>query len=218
MGLHRRGNSPLVQDEKNVGAYYGPYTPTHHVGVTATYAIRGKKSARLQQGWEINSSINLQSGSPVNFADGVNDFAGIGGSRSLLGGVGEQWSLVGDPRNFHIGKTASTPCYAFARSRFASDPNCKPLVLGADNGSGQACIDAADGEAVNAAMNAQVPGSSSGLASLQRLGCYVSPNGRSLILPPAQGTFGTMGKDALFAAAFYEWDFSVSSDGDFATA
>jgi hypothetical protein len=90
------------------------------------------------------------------------------------------------------------------------DPKCKPLVLGADNGPGQACIDAANGEVVNAAMNAQVPGSSSGLASLQRLGCYVSPNGRSLILPPAQGTFGTMGKDALFAAAFYEWDFSVS--------
>jgi hypothetical protein len=72
------------------------------------------------------------------------------------------------------------------------------------------CIDAANGEAVNAAMNAQVPGSSSGLASLQRLGCYVSPNGRSLILPPVQGTFGTMGKDALFATAFYEWDFSLS--------
>jgi len=59
-------------------------------------------------------------------------------------------------------------------------------------------------------MNAQIAGSSSGLASLQRFGCYVSPNGKSLILPPAQGTFGTMGKKALFGAAFYEWDFSVS--------
>jgi hypothetical protein len=59
-------------------------------------------------------------------------------------------------------------------------------------------------------MNAQVPGSSSGLASLQKFGCYVSSNGRSLILPPAQGTFGTMGKNALFGAAFYEWDLSVS--------
>lgn len=89
-------------------------------------------------------------------------------------------------------------------------PQLQAARARADNGPGQACIDAANGEAVNAAMNAQVPGSSSGLASLHRLGCYVSPNGRSLILPPAQGTFGTMGKDALFAAAFYEWDFSVS--------
>ena len=63
---------------------------------------------------------------------------------------------------------------------------------------------------MNAAMNAQIPGSSSGLASLQKFGCYVSPNGRSVILPPAQGTFGTMVKSALFGAAFYEWDLSVS--------
>ena len=36
----------------------------------------------------LTTSVNPQSGSPVNFADGVNDLAGIGGSRSLLGGVG----------------------------------------------------------------------------------------------------------------------------------
>jgi hypothetical protein len=59
-------------------------------------------------------------------------------------------------------------------------------------------------------MNAEIPGSSSGLASLQRFGCYVSTNGQSILLPPAQGTFGTMQKGALFGAAFYEWDFSAS--------
>jgi hypothetical protein len=48
-------------------------------------------------------------------------------------------------------------------------------------------------------MNAEIPGSSSGLASLQRFGCYVSTNGQSILLPPAQGTFGTMEK-ALFSA------------------
>jgi hypothetical protein len=203
------GNSPFVEDGRNVGAYYGPYTPTHHVGITATYSLPGRKSpAQLLQGWEINSSVNLQSGSPVNFTDGTDDFAGIGGARSLLGGASQQWSLVGDPRNFHIGKTTPTPCYAFAGSRFAS--SCLPLALGANNGPGQACIDAANAEAVNAEMNTQIPGSSSGLASLQKFGCYVSPNGKSVILPPAQGTFGTMGKSALFGAAFYEWDFSAS--------
>lgn len=206
------GNSPFVQDGRNVNAYYGPYTPTHHVGITATYAIPGRRApAQLLQGWEINSSVNMQSGNPVNFTDGTNDFAGIGGSRSLLGGAAEQWSLIGNPRDFHIGKTDPTSCYGFPGSRFAnSDPNCGTLSLTGNNGAGQICIDAANGEAVNAAMNTQVPGSSSGLASLQRFGCYVSPNGKSVILPPAQGTFGTMMKNALFGAAFYEWDFSVS--------
>src|ERR1700730_15122772 len=205
------GNSPFVQDGRNVGAYYGPYTPTHHVGITATYALQGRKSpAQLLEGWEINSSVNLQSGPPVNFTDSTDDFAGIGGARSLLGGASEQWSFVGNPRDFHLGKTTPTPCYAFAGGRFASNPNCLPLTVGGSNGAGQACIDAANGEAVNAAMNAQIPGSSSGLASLQKFGCYVSDNGKSVILPPAQGTFGTMGKSVLFGAAFSALDLSVS--------
>jgi hypothetical protein len=210
------GNSPFVQDGRNVDQYYGPYTPTHHVGITATYALPGRKSfAQLLEGWEINSSVNLQSGSPVNFTDGTDDFAGIGGSRSLLGGAGEQWSFFGNPRDFHLGKTDPTPCYAFAGSRFSSDPNCLPLTLGGNNGAGQICIDQANAENVNAAMNAQIPGSSSGLASLQKFGCYVSPNGKSVLLPPAQGTFGTMAKSALFGAAFYEWDFSASKKWKF---
>jgi hypothetical protein len=43
----------------------------------------------------------------------------------------------------------------------------------------------------------------------------VSPNGQSVLLPPAQGTFGTMAKSALFGAAFYEWDFSASKKWKF---
>jgi hypothetical protein len=86
-----------------------------------------------------------------------------------------------------------------------------PLSLTGKNGAGQACITDANEEAVNAQMNALVLGSSSGLASLEKFGCYVSPNGESVILPTAQGTFGTMTKAALFGAAFYEWDLSVSN-------
>jgi len=210
------GNNPFVQDGRNVAGYYGPFTPAHHLGITATYAIPGRKSrAQLLQGWEINSSVNLQSGPPVNPVDATDDFAGIGGGRGLLGGASEQWSLVGNPRNFHLGKTTPTPCYAFAGSRFAGNPACLPLTLTGDNGAGQGCINAANQEVVNAQMNAEIPGSSSGLASLQRFGCYVSPNGKSVLLPPAQGTFGTMGRNALFGAAFGEWDFSASKKWTF---
>jgi hypothetical protein len=203
------GNNPFVQDGRNVAGYYGPFTPTHHVGITATYALPGKKwHAQVLQGWELNSSVNMQSGSPVNPVDATDDFAGIGGARTLLGGASEQWSMFGTARDFHLGGTTPTPCYAFAGSRFAA--SCLPLSLTGNNGAGQACITAANQEAVNADMNALVPGSSSGLASLQKFGCYVSPNGKSVILPPAQGTFGTMGRNGLFGPAFYEWDFSVS--------
>jgi hypothetical protein len=208
------GNNPFVQDGRNVAGYYGPWTPTHHVGITATYAIPGIKSpGGLLKGWEINSSVNMQSGTPTNPTDSTNDLAGIGQSRSIFGGVNEQWSLAGNPSDFHIGALTPTPCYGFAGSRFAA--SCLPLVAGANNGPGDACITAANQEAVNADMNALVPGSSSGLASLKKFGCYVSPNGKSVILPPAQGTFGTMGRNALRGPAFYEWDFSVNKSWKF---
>ena len=210
------GNNPFVQDGRDVGAYYGPFTPTQHVGVTATYMIPGKKMrGHLLDGWEVNSSLNAQSAPPVNPVDSTNDLAGIGAGASRLGGANEQWSLAGNARDFHLGETTPVTCYAFAGSKFATDPACSRLTLTGNNGAGQACITAANGEAVNAAMNAQVPGSSSGLASLQTFGCYVSDNGNSVILPPAQGTFGTMGRNGLFGPAFYEVDFSVSKKWTF---
>jgi hypothetical protein len=205
------GNNPFVQDGRNVAGYYGPSTPAHHFGVTASYVIPGLKSpAQLLQGWEINSSINVLSGPPANPADSTDDFAGIGGSRSIFGGAAEQWSMAGNPRDFHLGRTTATPCYSFAGGRFASNPACQPLTSGGNNGAGQKCIDAANALPVNAQMNAEIPGSSSGLASLQKFGCYVSANGQSILLPPAQGTFGNMGRNALFGSAFGEWDFSTT--------
>jgi hypothetical protein len=64
-------------------------------------------------------------------------------------------------------------------------------------------------EPVNPAMNAQIAGSSSGLASLDATGCYMSPNGKSVIIPPAQGTFGNLRPGQLIGPGFHEWDLSV---------
>ncbi|MGC2416311.1 MAG: hypothetical protein WA434_01120, partial [Candidatus Acidiferrales bacterium] len=66
------------------------------------------------------------------------------------------------------------------------------------------CTNAAAAEPVNSS----VPGSS-GLASLAANGCYVSPNGKSVIIPPAQGTFGNMRPGSLIGPGFHEWDLSV---------
>jgi hypothetical protein len=212
------GNSPYTQDGRNPAAFYGPWTPAHHLGIIATYALPGKKSfGQLLQGWEVNSSINMLSGPPANPSDTSNDLTGIGMTKSIYlagtsggtSGVGEQWSLVGNRRNFDLGKTTSTPCYSFPGGKFAGNPACSPLSLAGNNGAGQACINAANALPVNGQMNAEIPGSSSGLASLQKFGCYVSANGKSILLPPAQGTFGNMGANALFGAAFRTWDFSV---------
>jgi hypothetical protein len=37
----------------------------------------------------------------------------------------------------------------------------------------------------------------------------MSPNGKSVILPPAQGTFGNMRPGQLIGPAFHEWDLSI---------
>src|SRR5947208_7672537 len=36
------GNNPFEQDGRNVAGYYGPFSPAHHLAITATYAIPGR--------------------------------------------------------------------------------------------------------------------------------------------------------------------------------
>ena len=207
------GNNPFVQDGRDVAAYYGPWTPTHHVGITATYAIPGIKSpGHLLQGWEINSSVNLMSGSPANPVDSTNDLAGIGQTRSIFGGVYEQWSLTGNPRDFHVGALAPTPCYAFAGSRFSS--SCLPLSLTGNNGAGQACITAANGEAVNAAMNAQVPGSSLDSLPLKNLDATCPPTESPSSCHPRKGPSAPWGVTHFMAQHSMNGTFRPIRNGD----
>jgi Carboxypeptidase regulatory-like domain len=48
------------------------------------------------------------------------------------------------------------------------------------------------------------------LASLNSFGCYAS--GNSVMIPPALGTFGTMGRNLFRGPSFYNWDFSLVKD------
>jgi carboxypeptidase family protein len=194
------GNNPYVDNSSCVRCDYGLATPTQDLGITLVYAIPGKKESPVQmlEGWEISSAINLQSGQPFSGGDGSDDFAGVGNGAGFFGGASEVWSMYGSGRNFtNLGKFAGAPCFGFGGGF-----GCNPVVPAA-------CITAASAEPVNAGMNALIPGSSSGLASLGAAGCYMSANGKSVIIPPAQGTFGNMRQGALFGPPFHEWDLSV---------
>ncbi len=48
------------------------------------------------------------------------------------------------------------------------------------------------------------------LASLTSFGCYAK--GNSVMIPPALGTFGTMGRNLFRGPKFYNWDFSLVKD------
>ncbi len=180
------GNDPYITNSQCVSCDYGLATPKQDLGITLVYALPGIKSpAQMLEGWEISSAINVQSGQPFRGTDSTNDFAGVDDARGLFGGPGpEPWSLYGSASNFKLGKLRRLPCFGFA-AFFSVIGVCNPTLPGA-------CMTAANAEPVNAAMNAQIPGSSSGLASLDATGCYVSANGKSVIVPPAQGTFGNM--------------------------
>src|SRR5262249_59012543 len=47
------------------------------------------------------------------------------------------------------------------------------------------------------------------LGTLATGGCYVSANGKSVMLPPKAGTFGTMGRNIFRDSGFKNVDFSV---------
>jgi hypothetical protein len=209
------GNNPYITNSQCVACDYGLASPKQDLGVTLVYAVPGIKSpAQMLEGWQISSTINLQSGQPFNGLDGSNDFAGVGGTRGLFGGATEPWSLYGKGTDFkNIGKLTGVPCFGLPGSGFGATKVGDPGPCSTVASLPAACVSAATNEAVNAAMNAAVLGSSSGLASLNAFGCYMQ--GNSVIIPPAQGTFGNMAPGALIGPAFHEWDLSLSKTWKF---
>ena len=73
---------------------------------------------------------------------------------------------------------------------FTSGPNPIPFFAGASNAN---CVAAASTPAL--------------LASLNKFGCYAK--GKSVMIPPAAGTFGTMGRNLFRDSGFRDWDLSV---------
>jgi hypothetical protein len=165
---------------------------------------------QILEGWQISSTINVQSGQPFNGLDGSDDFAGVGDGRRFFGGVtGEPWSLYGKGTDFkNLGKLTAVPCFGLPGSNFGAAKVGDPGTCSTVATLPAACVNAATNEPVNAAMNAQSAGSSSGINSLNAFGCY--KEGNSVIIPPAQGTFGNMAPGALIGPAFHEWDLSLS--------
>ena len=158
------GNNPYITNSQCVSCEYGLQTPSQDLGITLVYSLPGIKSpGEVLEGWQISSAINVQSGGPFRGLDSSHDFAGVNDNRGLLGGTAEPWSIAGKASNFKFGTLNPLPCFGFG-GFFGCDPTLPA-----------ACISAANAEPVNAAMNAQIPGSSSGLASLMSAGMlYVS--------------------------------------------
>ena len=173
-------------NSNNTNQLYGnsPFDVRHHFTYSVTYAIPGiKVPGQILQGWSINSIVNLQSSLPWGVNDFTTDFSGTGEINSIPTN-GEQWDFYGNPNDFKTTKALiNTNGGAGGIPYFPGTSN--PTCLAHATAMGQLAV-----------------------ASLTNLGCYAQ--GSSVLVPPAYGSYGTLGPNVFRSFPFYNVDFSVT--------
>jgi hypothetical protein len=170
----------------------------HRFTLSMTYSLPEKKTkSQLLEGWQVNAIITEQTGQPWNVNDQANNFAASG---SGLGDNTDRWDLFGNPADFH-----------------SSGPNSLPLCTGGSPGSctytnffSAQPIPLSDAQ--TAAAWVQCTAKAPDPTTLATAGCYVSFNGKSVLVPNAMGHFGTMGRNIFRDLGFHNIDFSVSKN------
>jgi hypothetical protein len=184
------------QDSRNPGAEYGnsSFDVRHRFTLGPSFLIPGKKGfGQTLQGWQVTSTVSVFSGRPMNPTDATDDLSGTGQGQ-------DRWTLSGDPHDFQsFGGPTAIPCFVSptATGAFAAKVNGANICT---VGLPAACTTAA-------AAEQQGPGGTTGTQSLNKLGCYMM--GSAVMVPPAQGTFGTMSRYEIYGLGFWEWDMSI---------
>ena len=183
---------------------YGPtyFDIRHRFTDRFTWNVPGVKTpGQLLEGWSVSTVLNLQSGIPWNTIDSSDNISGTGEDT-------DKWDLFGKASDFDgYAKNANIPCWGVTGSKFGSSGACTPVT--SITQMPQACINAANSLPVNPSVPSTDPGST-GIKQLGVYGCYMS--GNSVILPPAQGTYGNMGKGIFTGQPFQIADFSLRKD------
>ncbi len=196
----------------------GPYSaniyPDHNLSFTTTYEIPSIKApAQMLQGWQVHANIGVISGYPVVLTDTKDDLTGAG-----TGGLGTPWSLYGSPAPFSqiFGRAGTIPCYGISGTTTSSLAKSPCIQVAPGSGANPvwanmpaACIAAATAEpSFTTGLAAGAAGT--GLGQLAATGCYTL-NG-SAIVPPAQGTYGSMLPDAIKGPGLGLLDASITKD------
>ncbi len=148
--------------------------------------------AQLLKGWSLNSIVTLESATPWGINDITSDFSGTNEINSPSPN-GEQWNFFGNPSDFTTTKAlintngggGGIPYFAGACSAVASDPSAP---FGNTNPKNPGCnvslatigvANLTPNQTCNAKAAAMGPAAE---ASLAFLGCYVSSNGKSMLI------------------------------------
>ncbi|MBZ5660240.1 MAG: TonB-dependent receptor [Acidobacteriia bacterium] len=184
------GSNFLPVDSAHPASMYGnsDFDIRHRVTISTTYAIPGMKSpGQLLQGWQLNSVLTLQGGSPWTAQDLTNDFSGTG-QVTELDSYGQFWNISGPPSGFKSGPQA-LPCFG-------------DTLCGNKTAIPAACTAAAATFGPNASAALTTVG-----------GCYMQ--GSTILTPPALGTLGNAGRGIFRGAGFKNWDVSIVKDEKF---
>src|SRR6266699_5187476 len=161
----------------------------HRLTLTGTYAIPGKKGfGQILEGWSINSTARIFTGSAWGVSDVTTDFDGTGEAlvSGTFGTEGGQWNFLnssggpGNPKDFFALHNFAGVTPGPIPTGQTSAPPGVPYFPGGGSLSNPTA---------NAVCNAQAKtldgGAGTGLAqaALMNIGCYALAN--SVLIPPA---------------------------------
>jgi hypothetical protein len=175
----------LPSNSANTKAEYASsdFDIRHRFTLSMTYLFPERKSfAQLLQGWQVNSIISLSGAQPFGVMDAGTDV-------SLTGELNDRWDFFGNPNDF---KSTPVGIPFFAGT---GDPN-NPTSNGACNGQALKL----DGGVAGGPTSTE----------LSNVGCYAM--GKSFMIPPTPGTFGTMGRNIFRDTGFKNVDLSLAKN------
>jgi hypothetical protein len=180
----------LPQDSSNPGAEYasGDFDMRHRFTFTTTYNVPGIKGfGQLLEGWKLNSIVSIQTPQPWVITDNTNDFVGNGDNS-------DRWDIFGNPADFRSGANSFIFCTDAGATGCQQTSGVSGVTTKFDGATNWAkCTAVARGTAITSNLAAD--------------GCFVS--GNSVLTPPAQGSFGNMGRNIFRDSGFKNVDFSV---------
>jgi hypothetical protein len=166
----------------------------HRFTFSTTYNVPGMNApAQLLKGWSLNSIVTLESSAPWGINDVTTDFSG---TNEISGPSpnGEQWNFFGNPADFTTTK--------------AMNPDPTGGTSGTNGGTGG--IPYFPGTSNSTCLAKSTSISPLAVASLTNLGCYVSLNGKSVLVPAAYGSLGNTAPNMFRSFPYYNVDLNVT--------
>jgi hypothetical protein len=191
-------SSYLPQNSADPAAEYGSsdFDVRHRFTFTTTYAIPGIKGfAQMLEGWKLNAIVTVESAQPWQANDFSNGF--VVGQPGNTADLSERWNISGNPSNIKDSANSTPYCTGPGAGGCAITSGISGISTNLPTAQSNAMWQ----ECLNSAADPT--------GTLVNFGCYVSNNMQTVITPPANGTFGNMGRNVFRDAAFNNVDFSI---------